>query len=443
MKEVFLLKNRQLKRLLLNTLENNLEDIAKYSKFKVRNSGKLSPESFLWLNCFSNLNLCTSTLEELCASLSFHKDINISPQALDQRIKGSSVEFIKNIFLHLCKNQIQNSIKAFKSWGFSKIFLMDSTEIKLPEKLKKVYGGTNKCNPSVLKINLLMELLNYSIENTVLAEGKRNEQNFSEYVYKKLDIDSLVLKDLGYFKFSDFDEIESRNSFFISRLKSGTRLFILNPNPKYSQKGNILKNTKYLVTSAGELGKDLRKGETKEYEFLIGSHDVKSPFRIVLTKMDEKFSVNKLKRIEESERRGECCSTLARNSMEISGYITNLWSFEPLEIIEIYRLRWQIELLFKIFKSDFKLDKLRNLSIERIETHIYATLIRVILLLEITKEIKDGYPEEVSIRRVIKSSSEILTDFINTLKDEEKFLRLSLKIEGILNSKLKKVPSKN
>ena len=266
------MKNRQLKRLLLNTLENNLEDIAKYSKFKVRNSGKLSPESFLWLNCFSNLNLCTSTLEELCASLSFHKDINISPQALDQRIKGSSVEFIKNIFLHLCKNQIQNSIKAFKSWGFSKIFLMDSTEIKLPEKLKKVYGGTNKCNPSVLKINLLMELLNYSIENTVLAEGKRNEQNFSEYVYKKLDIDSLVLKDLGYFKFSDFDEIESRNSFFISRLKSGTRLFTLNPNPKYSQKGNILKNTKYLVTSAGELGKDLRKGETKEYEFLIGSH---------------------------------------------------------------------------------------------------------------------------------------------------------------------------
>ena len=74
------MKNRQLKRLLLNTLENNLEDIAKYSKFKVRNSGKLSPESFLWLNCFSNLNLCTSTLEELCASLSFHKDINISPQ---------------------------------------------------------------------------------------------------------------------------------------------------------------------------------------------------------------------------------------------------------------------------------------------------------------------------------------------------------------------------
>ena len=121
----------------------------------------------------------------------------------------------------------------------------------------------------------------------------------------------------------------------------------------------------------------------------------------------------------------------------------SFWSFEPLEIIEIYRLRWQIELLFKIFKSDFKLDRLRSLSIERIETHIYATLIRVILLFEITKEIKGGYPEEVSIRRAIKSSAEILTDFINTLKDEERFLRLALKVQKIMNSKLKKVPSKN
>ena len=37
-------------------------------------------------------------------------------------------------------------------------------------------------------------------------------------------------------------------------------------------------------------------------------------------------------------------------------------------------------MLFKIFKSDFKLDKLKDLKVERIETHIYATLIRMLLL---------------------------------------------------------------
>ena len=124
-----------------------------------------------------------------------------------------------------------------------------------------------------------MELLNYSVENIEFSDGRKNEQIFSKHIYDKLSNNSLVLKDLGYFKFDDFNIIESS------------------------------------------------------------------------------------------------------------------------------RLRWQIELLFKFFKSDFQLDKIKNLKIERIETHLYATLIKMILLLEITKNIYDGFPKEMSIRRVLKSSS--------------------------------------
>ncbi len=57
---------------------------------------------------------------------------------------------------------------------------------KLPNKLKNKYKGVNKSNPAVLKINLLLELLDYSFKNTVLSTGTKNEQNFSKYVYDKL-----------------------------------------------------------------------------------------------------------------------------------------------------------------------------------------------------------------------------------------------------------------
>ncbi|WP_319203986.1 IS4 family transposase [uncultured Ilyobacter sp.] len=413
------MKNRQLRNKFSNHFsEQNIEEAARYSKFKIRNSGKLSPLNFISLSCFSSNNLCTSTLEELSADLLLKQNINISPQALDQRFGKASVEFLKNIFL------------------------MDSTEIKLPHKLKDKYKGANKSNPAVLKINLLLELLDYSFKNTVLSSGTRNEQTFSKYIYDKLVTDSLVLKDLGYFKFDDFSEIESRNSFFISRLRAGTRLFSLNPNPKYHKNGKIIKKTKYLVTTAGELGNRLKAGETKEYEFLVGSHDNKRPFRIVLTKLDEMASHKRIQMIEGRERRKEHCAKHARNSAEISGYITNLWGSDSSEIIEIYRLRWQIELLFKIFKSDFKLDKLKDLKIERIETHIYATLIRIVLLMEITKGIKGGYPEKISIRRVVKSSLGILNNLLEALKDEEGFVRLTSKLEKIIDSKIKNVPSK-
>lgn len=146
--------------------------------------------------------------------------------------------------------------------------LMDSSEIKLPNKSKDKYKGSQF--QSTLKINLFLELLNFSIKNISLDEGIKNEINFSKHIYKYLSISSLILKELGYFKFEDFKEIEDRNSFFISRLRAGTRFFSLNPSPSYCKSVKIVERTKYLVTDAGEVGNNLEVNETKEYDFLIG-----------------------------------------------------------------------------------------------------------------------------------------------------------------------------
>ncbi|MGL5050387.1 MAG: hypothetical protein ACRC6E_07085, partial [Fusobacteriaceae bacterium] len=103
---------------------------------------------------------------------------------------------------------------------------------------------------------------------------------------------------------------------------------------------------------------------------------------------------------------------------------------------------WQIELLFKIFKSDFKIDKIKNLKTERVEAHIYATLIRILLLLEITKSINDGYTEETSVRRTIKSAFVVLSDFLVRLKDEEEFNLICFRLKASKKKEKKKVPDK-
>ncbi|MGL5087913.1 MAG: transposase, partial [Cetobacterium sp.] len=131
-------------------------------------------------------------------------------------------------------------------------------------------------------------------------------------------------------------------------------------------------------------------------------------------------------------------SPIAREFLNISGYVTNLWGFSSSEIIELYKMRWQIELLFKIFKSDFKIDKIKNLKTERVEAHIYATLIRILLLLEITKSINDGYTEETSVRRTIKSAFVVLSDFLVRLKDEEEFNLICFRLKNIKKKREKK-----
>lgn len=74
---------------------------------------------------------------------------------------------------------------------------------------------------------------------------------------------------------------------------------------------------------------------------------------------------------------------------------------------------------------------------ERIEAHIYSTLIKFMLTLEITKEISGGYIPEISIRRVLKSSKILLNNLIETLKNKRLFLELLKKLSKIIKDKKK------
>lgn len=62
-------------------------------------------------------------------------------------------------------------------------------------------------------------------------------------------------------------------------------------------------------------------------------------------------------------------------------YITNALSDDvPTEHVHnLYSLRWQIELLFKTWKSFFKIDNCKEIKKERLECHLYGQLIAILL----------------------------------------------------------------
>jgi putative transposase len=59
---------------------------------------------------------------------------------------------------------------------------------------------------------------------------------------------------------------------------------------------------------------------------------------------------------------------------------SNLWELRDEEIAEMYRQRWQIELLYKFLKSHLKLDKLISKNENGVLIQIYMTLIGYMLL---------------------------------------------------------------
>nr|AAD31481.1 unknown [Bacillus thuringiensis] len=49
------------------------------------------------------------------------------------------------------------------------------------------------------------------------------------------------------------------------------------------------------------------------------------------------------------------------------------------QVHELYSLRWQIEIVFKTWKSLFDIDHCRTVKQERIECHLYGKLIAIFL----------------------------------------------------------------
>ncbi|AIK38015.1 transposase DDE domain protein [Bacillus pseudomycoides] len=49
------------------------------------------------------------------------------------------------------------------------------------------------------------------------------------------------------------------------------------------------------------------------------------------------------------------------------------------KICDLYSLRWQIELLFKIWKSWFQIHRCKSIKQERLECHLYGQLISILL----------------------------------------------------------------
>ena len=106
------------------------------------------------------------------------------------------------------------------------------------------------------------------------------------------------------------------------------------------------------------------------------------PCRLMIARVSDEEYVKRLKHAKNlAKSQGVGLSDKHRARCRYNAFITNVDSkILPLKKIrEIYYLRWQIELVFKTWKSFFEINKVKKVKKERLECQILAKLLWILL----------------------------------------------------------------
>ena len=296
-------------------------------------------------------------------------------------------DFFRNCFKKVMGDWVLQSLKLTSlssgaAFPFTQVKLHDGCSFAIHAGLQGTYPGRfKKHTPAAVELHVTMDLLCGSIDYFALRKDTESERLHAPKP-ESLN-DTLLLTDAGYFDRKEIIKIDENGGYTISQAACS-----INPvvEEAYDFQGKRIKKWS---------GKKLKKLKLKDKNQIMDL-SVRWPgydmvFRVIA------FWYKKKKRI------GYLVTNLPRETVVAS------------DIVELYRLRWQIELLFKELKSYCNLKKFSTVNKNIVDTLIYASFITVLLkrlMAHSTEQIKEIW---ISTQKTARAASNWLTILVNGL----------------------------
>lgn len=275
------------------------------------------------------------------------------------------------------------SVSRKQQKGFSALYIVDSTTIKLFSSL--IFKGVGR-NPKDggrkkggLKVHMLIDALQDIGKFIKITAAKAHDSKFLNTL--TLSPYSMLVFDKAYNDYKVFKQWTSQLIYFVTRMKS---------NAVY----NVLKIVDEFEVKKREAG--VLKEEQIQLNFKENKND----------KIDTTLELRRITYQDE----------LGREFI----FITNNMELTAQEIADIYKQRWQIELLFKKMKQNFQLHNFYGETENAIRIQIWCTLIAQLLLtvLRKTSETKKAFSTVASLIRLHLLS---YLDLVELLKNSSRF----------------------
>ena len=328
------------------------------------------------LYCASRSETCS--LSQASTRVQDRINVSISKQGIDNRFNAAAVEFTKSIFKDCLENEFHKVIVSDFFTAFNRVLVKDATRFIVPDRLKNSFKGTG--SQAGVSIQYEYDIKNGRTTDLTITEAKRCDLvDAKETVSRALPGD-LIIRDLGYFVLSLFWEFKKMNAFFLSRLNS---------------KCHVFKEHNQTAISFKELYDQLIQKEITLIEFnvTVGIQE-RLPVRLIVQLVPDEVYEHRIRKIEKQNKKtGYKTSDDYRARCRFNLFITNVEeNYLPKEAVyKAYKIRWQIELMFKHWKSTCKIHNLQPMKYERYVCLLYAKLILIIINLQLIRNFQGYY----------------------------------------------------
>ena len=260
--------------------------------------------------------------------------------------KGRKIDFFEEIYNNLLKKYsfVLSDSRVEIALG-KKVKIVDSTSISLFKDILKCVGrkSSNGKSKGGIKSHTVINA-DEKVPNLVwFTSAATHDHQFLEKL--KCDEHTVYIFDKGYNDYKAFEHFTNQKTGFVTRIKE---------------------NAKFEVTQTNDIPENIHSG--------ILSDEI---IEVEVNKEGAKTTL-KLRKIKYYDREH-------KRSFE---FISNLFDFRADTIAALYKIRWQIELLFKQIKQNFPLKYFLGDNENAIKIQIYCVLIVNLLLGVIKKSLK-------------------------------------------------------
>jgi len=357
----------QVEQAMVRLLETCAEPLARATGFIQRQGPKITGANFAQTLILGFLHDPQASLEAL-AQFGAEVGLDITAQGLDQRLTERAAGFLQALFeVALAQVVVADPVAIPLLSRFAAVNLEDSSVVGLPDELAHLFGGCGghhggKGHQSAFKLQVRLEMLRGQLTCAPLQDGRAADTKTPLRAVSS-PARSLHIRDRGFVDVKRWQAEAEAGQYVLSYYKSQGHLF--------DEQGQPLDLLWHLA----------QREACGEMAVLVGE-DERLPMRLLFERVPAEVARERRRRLRrEAQTSGRAYShvldLLAGWTIVLSTAPADVLSLS--EAVVLLRLRWQIELLFKLWKQHGVLDEWRSQKPWRILCEVYAKLIGLLI----------------------------------------------------------------